>query len=431
MATISLNKSTLSLPLGGSATLVATVIGGNKGVTWTASNTHASVTTYGMQGPTGTVVANGFVQGVSLGTTVITATSIDSPGATATCTVSTGLAIFQNFASNPIGTSPISLLVGKTTNLSYYAGGGATNTVTWSATATTGVATITNLALTTNVVTITAANTFTAGEQVTLAGLTTTAGLNGSVLTVSATGLSTSSFQAPLTHANIGTSAETGTANPALATVSSTGVVSGLYPGNMTITATSVDNSAVTANCVVSVGSVSAISVSPTTSTVSAAGYSNNNFLKITPTVTVSGGLSNAVVWTSSNSQVATVDSSGLVIPLKAGTVTITATSVADKTKSASCTVTVKVALKVLNGLAIATKSGLQYQLSSKIFGALPSTSNTTSGRVTYQITGGTGTVGAGGAYVAGAIGTDTILVTSVYDPSVTATITSTVTSLI
>jgi hypothetical protein len=73
-------------------------------------------------------------------------------------------------------------------------------------------ATITNLALTSNVVTITAANTFAAGDLVTLAGLTHTAALNGKILTVLAGGLSGSSFTANLTHADIVSAAETGTA---------------------------------------------------------------------------------------------------------------------------------------------------------------------------------------------------------------------------
>lgn len=76
-------------------------------------------------------------------------------------------------------------------------------------------ATITNLALTTNVVTITAANNYTAGDIVVLNGLTTTPTLNGTSLIINSTGLSASSFQAALTHANIVSGAETGTADNA------------------------------------------------------------------------------------------------------------------------------------------------------------------------------------------------------------------------
>lgn len=47
------------------------------------------------------------------------------------------------------------------------------------------------------------------------------------------------------------------------------------------------------------------------------------------------------VVWTSSNTAVATVDANGLVTAVTDGTATITATSVADNTKTATCTVNV------------------------------------------------------------------------------------------
>ena len=47
------------------------------------------------------------------------------------------------------------------------------------------------------------------------------------------------------------------------------------------------------------------------------------------------------VVWTSSNTAVATVDANGLVTAVAAGSATITATSVADNTKAATCTVNV------------------------------------------------------------------------------------------
>ena len=58
-----------------------------------------------------------------------------------------------------------------------------------------------------------------------------------------------------------------------------------------------------------------------------------------------------AVVWTSSNPSVATVDENGVVYGMSQGTAVITATSVLDKTKSASCTVTVTALNKDLKGL--------------------------------------------------------------------------------
>jgi hypothetical protein len=75
------------------------------------------------------------------------------------------------------------------------------------------VSNITNLALTSNVATITANNLLATGDVVTLAGLTTTAAFNGLEVTVISTGLSGTQFEANITHANISTGAETGTAS--------------------------------------------------------------------------------------------------------------------------------------------------------------------------------------------------------------------------
>ena len=47
------------------------------------------------------------------------------------------------------------------------------------------------------------------------------------------------------------------------------------------------------------------------------------------------------VIWTSSNPRVAYMDSTGKVIPVSAGTATITATSIQDSTKKSSCSVSV------------------------------------------------------------------------------------------
>ena len=72
-----------------------------------------------------------------------------------------------------------------------------------------GVATITNVALTSNVATITATNNYTTGDVVTIYGLTTTA-LNGTWTLTGATG---STFTFAFTHANIGSTGDSGTAS--------------------------------------------------------------------------------------------------------------------------------------------------------------------------------------------------------------------------
>ena len=58
-----------------------------------------------------------------------------------------------------------------------------------------------------------------------------------------------------------------------------------------------------------------------------------------------------SVTWSSSNTDVATVDEKGLVVGVSEGTAVITATSVLDPTQSVSCTMTVETLENTLNGI--------------------------------------------------------------------------------
>jgi hypothetical protein len=63
--------------------------------------------------------------------------------------------------------------------------------------------------------------------------------------------------------------------------------------------------------------------------------------VELTATVSATGGASQAVSWSSSDSSVASVDSSGVVTGVAAGSATITATSVFDESRAGSAEVTV------------------------------------------------------------------------------------------
>ncbi len=80
---------------------------------------------------------------------------------------------------------------------------------------------------------------------------------------------------------------------------------------------------------------VTGVSVSPTEQTIAVGGS-----FTLTATVTPENAKNKSVKWASSASDIATVDDNGKVEALKAGTVTITATTV-EGSKSASCKVTV------------------------------------------------------------------------------------------
>ncbi|HEV2397232.1 MAG TPA: hypothetical protein VGS27_09855 [Candidatus Sulfotelmatobacter sp.] len=82
------------------------------------------------------------------------------------------------------------------------------------------VATVTSFSISSNVITFHGINTFTTGTRVAITGLSssaaTNAALNGQILTVIATGLSTSQFECvlPVNTPNVGSTADVGTAVP-------------------------------------------------------------------------------------------------------------------------------------------------------------------------------------------------------------------------
>ena len=66
-----------------------------------------------------------------------------------------------------------------------------------------------------------------------------------------------------------------------------------------------------------------------------------NATVQLTATVSPTDATNKGINWTSSSDEKATVSDTGLVTGKAAGTVTITATSADDATKTASCEVTV------------------------------------------------------------------------------------------
>lgn len=119
--------------------------------------------------------------------------------------------------------------------------------------------------------------------------------------------------------------------------------------------------------------SVSGISVFPGTMSLIAAG--NNG--SITATLTPTNATNQNIIWTSSDSKIATV-SKGIVTPIAPGTVIITATAASDNTKIASTSLTVvmenKITIPPVNlgeaaNFAILSKSGISTVPSSMVTG--------------------------------------------------------------
>ncbi|GKX67626.1 glycosyl hydrolase 53 family protein [Inconstantimicrobium mannanitabidum] len=108
VVSVSLNKTTDSLNVGGTDTLVATVNPSNatnKNVTWKSSNAEVAK-----------VDANGKVTAVGVGTAVVTATTLDG-SKTASCTVNVSIPII-NVLSVSLNKTTDTLIVGETDTLS-------------------------------------------------------------------------------------------------------------------------------------------------------------------------------------------------------------------------------------------------------------------------------------------------------------------------
>jgi uncharacterized protein YjdB len=132
--------------------------------------------------------------------------------------------------------------------------------------------------------------------------------------------------------------------NASVATVNSSGLVMAVAAGTATVTATTQDGgfiatSAITVNT--PNVAVTGVSVSPTTASINL-GVTQ----QLTATLLPGDATNKTVTWSSSNASVATVNSSGLVTAVAAGTATVTATS-QDGDFTATSAITVNSAINI------------------------------------------------------------------------------------
>jgi uncharacterized protein YjdB len=194
-----------------------------------------------------------------------------------------------------------------------------------------------------------------------------------------------------------------------IATVNSSGLVTGVSPGSATITATS-EGKTGTATITVTQVPVASVTVTPGSGTV-AIGSS----LQLSATTRDAGGnilTGRTIVWSTSAGGIATVNSSGLVTGVAAGTATITATS-EGKSGTASITVPqVPVATVTVSPASGSVATGSTLQLSATTRDAA---GNVLTGRTVIWSSSATGiaTVSSSGLVTGVAAGSATITATS------------------
>ena len=318
-AKVKLSKSKATIQKGKTLTLKATITPSDlpdKSVTWESSNTKVA-----------TVTSAGKVKGVKAGTTTITCTS-NSTGAKATCKVTVGYVKLDK--------TEATILKGKTTTLTatVYPSSLTDKSVTWES-SNTKIATVTSAGKVKGVKVGTATITCTSNStglkatcKVTVEnGLVT---LNkteayvqkGKTMTLKAT-------VSPETLTDKSVTWES--SDKKIATVTKAGKVKGVKYGTATITCTSVATGA-KATCQVTVGKV-VVSISEVS-------IKKSRGITLEATVYPEDLADKSVTWKSSDKSIATVDEEGRVKGIKAGTATITCTSVATGLKG-TCTVTV------------------------------------------------------------------------------------------
>ena len=197
--------------------------------------------------------------------------------------------------------------------------------------------------------------------------------------------------------------------NTAIATVSSTGLVTGVTAGTTTITVTTADQGK-TATSVITITNptVTGVSVTPPT-----ANIITGTTTQLTATVAPTTATNKNVTWSSSNTAIATVSSTGLVTGVTAGTTTITVTT-ADQGKIATSVITVTNPTVTVTGVSVtppaaSVTTGAPIQLTATVIPGTATNKNVTWSSSNTAVA----TVSSTGLVIAVTAGTATITVTT------------------
>ena len=342
---IALDNIELYLKATETATLVATVLPhtvSNKKVEWTSSNESVAI-----------VDVNGLVTAYSVGEATITATTTDGTSLSASCKVIVVPTLAESITldkteisleATETATLVATVLPELTTNKSVVwtssneavatvdANGVVTAIALGEAVITATTTDGTNLSATCKVTVVpTLAETITLDKTEISLEATETATLVATVLPELTTDKSVKWLSS----------------NEAVAVVDENGVVTAVAVGEATITATTVDDSNLSATCKVIVIPTLAVSIELDQTEASVEEKSD---LQLTATILPEHATNKEVAWSSSDKWVATVDNTGLVTIHSAGEVIITATTTDGTNLSATCRINVYSGIEGVNG---------------------------------------------------------------------------------
>jgi uncharacterized protein YjdB len=410
VASVSVSPAAATVLLGQTVQLTATPKDGNgspltgRAVTWASSAPGVA-----------SVSASGLVTGVAAGSATLTATSEGKNG-TAAITVT-----IVPVASVAVSPASPSIRVGGTVQLTATTKDSAGNVLTgrvvaWASSAP-GIATVSASGLVTGVAAGTATLTATSEGQNSTATVTVTIAPVASVtlspaspsIRIGGTVQLTATTKDSAGNVLTGRVVTWASSVPAVATVSASGLVTGVAAGTITITATSEGKSG-TASVTVTIVPVNSVAVSPSASSLQIGGA-----VQLSATTKDSAGnvlTGRVVTWASSAPAVATVSASGLVTGVAAGTATITATS---EGKNGTATVTVNPVPVASVSVSPAASSLVVGQTAQLSVTTKDSAGNVLTGRtITWASSSTTvATVSASGLVTAKAAGSATITATS------------------
>ena len=349
---IALNKTSLSLRETETAQLTATVTpedAEDRSVTWSSSDNSIA-----------TVNAEGVVTAIKEGTATITATTNDGSNLKATCTVKVSI---MPVASITLNITEKTLEEGETVNLtaSVLPANASNKSLAWTS-SDENVATVDANGLVTAVKEGTATITAKANDGSNVSAKCT---IKVKAPVVLVEGITLNATEQTLTEGE--TFALTASVTPEnatnkslawtssdenVATVDANGLVSAVKEGTATITVKATDGSNVSTKCTIKVKAavvlVEGITLNATEQTLTV-----GETFALTASVLPENATNKSLAWTSSDENVATVDANGLVTAVKEGTATITAKANDGSNASASCTITVKATVVLVEGITL------------------------------------------------------------------------------